>query len=139
MSAGTQPTIPQLDRKGLREFGLVTGAMLVALFGLLLPWLFGRGWPVWPWILAAPLFVLALVRPLWLRGVYRGWMRFGLLASRITTPLILGIAFFLIISPIALIRRLVGRDSLHRDFRTDNKTYRVMSERVSKDRLEKPY
>jgi hypothetical protein len=135
----TQDAIPQLDAKALREFGLVTGAIVVALFGLLLPWLFDQGWPIWPWAVAAPLVMLALVRPLSLRSIYHGWMRFGLLASRVTTPIILGIVFFLLISPMALFRRFVGQDQMRRSFAPDSKSYRVLSEKPSRNRLEKPY
>ena len=87
--------IPELDRKGLREFGLVTGAAVVALFGLFFPWMLERDWPAWPWAIAAPLWLLALIHPSWLRGIYRAWMRFGLLSSRVMTPLLLGIVFSL--------------------------------------------
>lgn len=41
----TDHDIPQLDAKGLREFGLTTGAIIIGLFGLVLPLLFGH-WPV---------------------------------------------------------------------------------------------
>ena len=95
----TNHTIPELDRSGLREFGFVTGAIVVAIFGLLVPWLLDKTLPLWPWIVAAPLWVLAAVYPKWLKPVYRGWMRFGIFASRITTPIILGIVFYLVISP----------------------------------------
>ena len=79
--------IPELDRTGLRHFGLTTGAAVVVIFGLFFPWLLELSyWPAWPWIVAAPLWLLALVQPLWLRWIYRGWMRFGLLASRVMTP-----------------------------------------------------
>ena len=39
--------IPQLDRKGLREFGLVTGVIVIVLFGLFFPWVLERAWPAW--------------------------------------------------------------------------------------------
>ena len=61
--------IPELDRKGLREFALVTGGVLVGLFGLVLPWLFNLGWPTWPWILAGILVALGLVAPMALQPV----------------------------------------------------------------------
>ena len=35
-------SIPELDRKGLREFGLVTGGIVAVLFGLFFPWLLER-------------------------------------------------------------------------------------------------
>ena len=44
--------IPELDRAGLRKFGLTTGAIVALLFGLFLPWLFDFGLPRWPWMLA---------------------------------------------------------------------------------------
>ena len=49
--------IPELDRKGLREFGLTTGAAVVAIFGLFFPWMLELDWPVWPWVIAAALWV----------------------------------------------------------------------------------
>jgi hypothetical protein len=33
----TDHDIPQLDAKGLREFGLTTGAIIIGLFGVVLP------------------------------------------------------------------------------------------------------
>ena len=131
--------IPELGRRGLREFGLVTGAAVVALFGLFFPWVLGRGWPAWPWAIAAPLWLLALVHPSWLRWIYRAWMRFGLLASRVTTPLVLGIVFFFMISPMAIVRRLRGRDAMQRAFDPDQDSYRVRSTRSPREKLERPF
>jgi hypothetical protein len=53
-------TIPELGRKGLREFGLTTGIAIVVIFGLFFPWLLERPWPTWPWVIAAGLWFLAL-------------------------------------------------------------------------------
>ena len=41
----TEHTIPELDKKGLREFGLVTGGIVAGLFGLFFPWIFDRAFP----------------------------------------------------------------------------------------------
>lgn len=131
--------IPELDRRGLREFGLVTGAAIVVIFGLFFPWMLGLDWPLWPWIVAAPLWLLALVRPSWLRWTYRAWMRFGLLASRVTTPLLLGIVFFVMISPMAMVRRLRGKDPMQRTLDPDQDSYRVQSARSPKEKLERPF
>ena len=64
--------IPELDRPGLRRFGLTTGAIVAALFGVLLPYLFDHAWPRWPWVIAAILITWATVAPGTLRLVYRG-------------------------------------------------------------------
>jgi hypothetical protein len=131
--------IPELDRKGLREFGLVTGAAVVTLFGLFFPWMLELDWPAWPWAIAAPLWALALIHPPWLRRIYRAWMRFGLLASRVTTPLILGIVFFVMISPMAMVRRLMGKDPMQRTLDPNQDSYRVQSTRSPKEKLERPF
>jgi hypothetical protein len=130
--------IPELDRKGLREFGLVTGGILVALFGLLLPWLLGRAFPLWPWIVMLVLAVWSLVAPLSLRYVYWVWMRFGLVLSRITTPVILGVVFFLVVTPMGLLRRAFGSDAMARKFDASD-TYRVPSRKAPLKNLEKPF
>ena len=122
-----ETVIPELDRKGLREFGLTTGAAVVITFGLFLPWILDLAWPTWPWFIAAAFWSLALMQPLWLRPIYRAWMRFGLLASRIMTPLVLGIVFFAMIAPMAIVRRVIGSDPLQRTLDSNQKSYRVQS------------
>ena len=131
--------IPEPDRKGLREFGLTTGVAVVVIFGLFFPWILELDWPVWPWVIAAPLWLLALVYPLWLRRIYRAWMRFGLLASRVMTPLVLGIVFFVMISPMAMIRRLMGKDPMQRALDPNQKSYRVQSVKSPREKLERPF
>jgi hypothetical protein len=132
-------SIPELDRKGLRDFGLVTGGIVAALFGLFFPWLLERQWPLWPWVLFGLLGGFGLVAPLALRPVYHGWMRFGLLLSKVTTPLILGIVFFLVISPFGLLRRLNRKDPLTRAFDAQARSYRVPSPEKPSNHLERPF
>ena len=99
--------IPDLDRRGLRKFGLTTGAILVMLFGLVLPWLRDRPLPLWPWCVAAVLAVWALAAPASLTMVYRPWMKAGLLLGWLNTRIILGLVFWIIVMPLGLILRLL--------------------------------
>ena len=134
----TDHSIPELDRKGLRDFGLVTGAIVAALFGLFFPWLLERSLPLWPWALFAVLGIWGLLAPMSLRPVYRVWMRFGLLMSRVTTPLIMGIVFFLMITPMALVLKLLGKDAMAR--KLDNSiSYRVPSRKPPIENLKRPF
>lgn len=130
--------IPELDKKGLREFALVTSGVIVGLFGLFLPWLFKLGWPAWPWILAAILVAFGIIAPMALGPVYKLWMRFGLILSRITTPIIMGLVFFLVITPIGLIRRLLAGDPMARNF-DDGESYRVPCKKIPAKNMERPF
>lgn len=140
MSAANH-TIPELDRKGLRDFGLVTGAIVAGLFGVFFPWAFDNplaDWPTWPWIFLAVLGAWGLVAPMSLRPVYRLWMQFGLLMSRITTPVIMGAVFFLIITPVALLWKVIGKDAMARKL-DDSSTYRVPSRKAPAENLKRPF
>ena len=136
--------IPELDRKGLREFGIVTGAIVAGLFGLFFPWLLDRPlslWPaepLWPWIIFGVLAGMGLIVPMALRPVYKIWMRFGLLMSKIMTPVVMSIVFYIVITPVGLFRRLFAKDSMAREF-DESDSYRVPSKKPSADNLEKPY
>ena len=132
-------TIPDLDRKGLREFGLVTGSIVAALFGLFLPWLLELRFPIWPWVVGGVLGLWALLAPMSLRPVYYWWMRFALLLSRITTPIILGIVFYLLFLPVGLVMKLFRRDPMKRRFDETVTSYRVLSHKAPRDQLERPF
>ena len=131
--------IPELDRKGLREFGLVTGGIFAGLFGLFFPWLLARPSPYWPWIIGAALALWALGAPATMRGFYRLWMRLAFLLNRVTTPVIMGLVFFVIITPIALIMRLSGRDPMARRIDRNIKSYRTPASKLPKAHMERPF
>lgn len=130
--------IPELDRKGLREFGLIMGAFAGGLLGLFFPWLLDYPYPAWPWVISGVLVSWAAVAPMTLRPLYPVWMQFGLLMTRITTPIIMGLVFYLVITPFALVFRLVGKDAMQRKF-DDRKSYRVRRTKIRDDSLEHPY
>lgn len=132
--------IPQLDPPGLRSFGLTTGALLIALFGLLLPWLFGAATkPLWPWLIGGALVVWALAAPASLAPVYRVWMRVGLLMGAIMNPVVLGLVFVLVMLPVGAIMRLVGKDPLSRRLVPGLDSYRQPSRRRDGKSMERPF
>lgn len=128
-----------IDRKGLREFGLITGGILAVLFGVALPWLFDHGWPLWPWLLGGLLAGWALVWPAGLRPVYRGWMKFGAVLGWINSRIILGLMFYLLVLPAGLIMRLFGKDPMRRRFDRSAETYRVASKEPPPHHMRRPF
>ena len=131
--------IPELDRNGLRKFGLTTGAIVAGLFGIFFPWLLDAGIVLWPWVLFAVLALLGLLIPMSLGPVYRTWMRVGLFMSRFTTPIIMGLVFFLTITPVALIMKIFARDPMQRKLTQDQTSYRVASTQAARENIERPY
>jgi len=127
------------DKKELRNFGLVTGAMTGGVFGLVLPLLFDRDFPGWPWMAAAVLLVWALAAPATLKPLHHLWMTVGQALGWVNTRIILGIMFFLIILPVGLFRKLCGRDPMERSLIREKKSYRVSSAVPDKKHMERPY
>jgi hypothetical protein len=95
-----------------RSFG-ITFAVVFALFALWLYW--RKGLPLWALLFLAAAVVFALLAfwsPLALRPLNRVWMRFGLLLHRIINPLVMGLLFFVVFTPTAIIMRLLRKDLL---------------------------
>ncbi len=131
--------IPALNKKGLRDFGLMTGGLFAAIFGLALPYLFGSAFPLWPWVVCVVLVVWALVAPLSLNPVYRVWMRVGLMIGSVMSRVILGLVFFLVVTPIGIMMRATGKDPMNRALDDSATSYREdISERKSND-FDKPF
>lgn len=104
-----------------RSFGLV----FVAVFALLavLAGARGSGW-VWVWGGASfVVLAVAVTVPRLLAPFNHLWMRFGLLLHRIVQPVVLGLLFFVTVTPIGLLMRLTGRDPLSRRFDPEAGTY----------------
>ena len=127
------------DKNDLRKFGLTMGALIAVIFGLFLPWLFNATYPVWPWLLAVVFILWALISPLTLKFIYILWMRFGLFMNRITTPLLLGVVFYLVIAPMGLVMRVCGRNVLQLKTEPEKQSYRKQSQLRSKETLERPF
>ena len=57
-------------------------------------------------------FLISFTRPNLLKTPNKLWMKFSLLLARFVSPIVLGVLFYLLISPLALVLRLFGRDNL---------------------------
>lgn len=97
-------------REALRRFGLVMAVPLAVLGGALL-W---KGRPAGPCLLAAAAVfaVLAVGAPRLLAPVERWWMAFARVLGTAMTYVVLTLTWVLLVTPIALVMRLAGKDPL---------------------------
>lgn len=100
---------PQLPTN--RKFG-ATGAAVFAALAAYAYWN-DRGPLAIAALIVAVLFAGAtLLAPQALTHLNRLWFGLGMLLGRITSPVVLGLIFFVLITPVALVMRLFGRDDL---------------------------
>lgn len=93
-----------------RSFGFV----FAAVFSVVAVWSVPSEGEVAWWAAAVALgfATVAVYRPALLAPANRLWFRFGMALGRITTPLVLAIIFFGVLTPTALLMRATGRDAL---------------------------
>jgi hypothetical protein len=63
-------------------------------------------------ILAVGLLFVGFLKPHFLSPLSKAWYLLGELLGRVVSPIVLGIIFFLLITPVAIIGKLLGRDEL---------------------------
>jgi hypothetical protein len=103
-----------------RSFGLVFAGVfaLIALY----PALHGRDVRFWALGLSAVMLSAAFLAPALLALPNRAWFKLGLLLGRVTTPIVMGILFFVAFVPIGMLLRTRGKDllNLRRDVGQDS-------------------
>ena len=109
-----------------RGFGIVF-AVVFAVIGLW-PLMDGEGARVWALVVAGVFLVLALLRPSLLAPFNRIWLGLGAVLHRNVNPLVMGFMFFAVITPTALLLRLMGKDLLRRRFAPNEKSYWIPRE-----------
>lgn len=119
------------SRKNVRNFGYLFGGIcaLATVFFLY------KGNGVWMWTAAGVLFFIATALagyPL-LKPLYIGWMLFAFVLGWFNTRLLLGLFFYLVLSPIGLGLRLAGKDLLGRKIDRNVKSYWIRRERKQLD------
>lgn len=129
----------QVSVDELRKFGFIFAGLLVFLFGLLLPWLIHNSIRIWPFYIGMPVALLATVWPAALRPLYVVWMKFGAVMGFINTHIIMTALFFGMLTPIAWMLKLFGKDPMARSLEKTANTYRVTSKPYTKEEMERPY
>ena len=77
---------------------------------------------------------MSLIVPRWLAPLNRLWLKFGELLHRITSPIILGIMFFGVITPVGWLMRRTGKDLLRMKFDREAPSYWIKREPPGPDK-----
>jgi hypothetical protein len=116
MTPGNAPPLPS-DR----SFGL-TFTVVFAVLGALLAYQSRPHFYV-PLVASGLFLVATLAFPGALHPLNVAWMRLAGVLNRIVSPIVMGVIYFGVLTPIAAGMRMRGRDALHRRFEADLHSY----------------
>lgn len=104
-----------------RSFGFVFAAVF-AIIGFFPLWGGGevRSWAL---LVALAFLLLAFLRPGLLHPLNRLWFKFGMLLSMVVSPIVMGILFFVTVTPIGLLVQFFKKDPLKQNFDPAAKSY----------------
>ena len=103
-----------------RSFGIVFS--IVFLIIALYPLLNDDTVKIWLIILSLTFFILGLLNSNILSPLNRIWFKFGIILGGIVSPIVMGLVFFFVVTPISLILRLLKKDTLNLK-KNDSMTY----------------
>ena len=103
-----------------RSFGIVFFVVFL-LIGLY-PLINADGIRVWSIIISLVFLILGLTNSKILNPLNKLWFKFGILLGKIISPLVMGIIFFLVVTPIGILMKLLKKDLLNLKF-NNKETY----------------
>ena len=106
-----------------RSFGIVF--FIVFLLIAIYPLLSGENVRLWSLAISIIFFILGIINSGLLSPLNKIWFKFGLLLGRLISPLVMSLIFFLVVTPIALLMKLLKKDLLNLKFNKD-KTYWIV-------------
>tara|TARA_B100000029_G_scaffold164917_1_gene161138 strand:- start:384 stop:779 length:396 start_codon:yes stop_codon:yes gene_type:complete len=110
-----------------RSFGIVF--FFVFLIISLWPLLNGNELRVWSIIVAMIFLILGLINSNFLTPLNKLWFKFGKLLGSIVAPIVMGIVFFLVVTPTGIIMKMLGKDLLKKKYNNKIKSYWINREK----------
>ena len=102
-----------LEKKVLRDFGILLGIFFPLIFGLLLPFIFAHSISVWSFWLGGGFLGIGILKPTLLSLPYKYWMLLGNILGWINSRIILSLVFILVLCPIAFFMKFFKYDPLN--------------------------
>ena len=100
-----------------RSFGIVFS--LVFLLIALYPLINNKDIRLWSLVISLIFLALGLIKSKILSPLNKIWFKFGIILGLVVSPVIMGIIFFLVVTPIGFIMRLLGKDILNLKYQND--------------------
>ena len=97
-----------------RSFGIVFSIVFFLIASY--PLTQGGELRIWSLIICLIFLILGLINSKILTPLNKLWFKFGIFLGKIVSPIIMGIIFFLVVTPIGLIMRVFGKDVLNLKF-----------------------
>lgn len=118
------------NKSSNKSFGLVFFVvfLLIAIFPLLKQ----EDIRIWSLIISFIFLVLGLLNSEMLSPLNKIWFKFGILLGIIVSPLVMGIIFFVVVTPIGLVMKLLKKDILNLKFNKHNSYWVEKNEPKSK-------
>ena len=101
-----------------KNFGIVF--FIVFLLIAVWPLIDGQSLRVWSLIVSLIFLVLGLLNSKLLNPLNLAWVKFGKILGKVVAPIVLGVIYFIIVTPIGLFLRLIGKDLLQTKFSKNN-------------------
>ena len=101
-----------------KSFGIVF--FIVFLLIAVWPLIDGQSLRVWSLIISLIFLVLGLLNSKLLNPLNLAWVKFGKILGKVVAPIVMGVIYFIIITPIGLFLRLIGKDILQTKFSKNN-------------------
>ena len=104
-----------------RNFGLVF--FVVFLIIGFWPIFSGENFRLWSIIVSLIFFTLALLNSKILTPFNLVWYKFGIILGSIVAPIVMGLVFFMVVTPIGIFMKIIGKDLLNLKYNKYKKTY----------------
>ena len=83
---------------------------------------------IWSVIISAVFLILGLINSKLLTPFNLLWFKFGMILGAIISPIVMGIVFFLVVTPTGFILRIMGKDLLNKKYNKKKETYWIKRE-----------
>ena len=104
-----------------RNFGLVF--FIIFLIVSLWPLTYEGPIRIWTVIISLVFLILGLLNSKLLTPLNKLWFKFGMILGAIVVPVVMGVVFFLVVTPIGLVMKIMGRDLLNKKYDKKKRTY----------------